>query len=156
MLQGTLGFTCVFRVQVFLPIEIQEREAGSCALLLYFQCFKEPPYCCPSWLLPIYICPEIEEGFSFLQAVPSFTLRSLCLKPSLFILDCSGLTMWWLQVRGRETQPHVPMCPLSPNCSPPSFWAGAFWLAWGAPSLWFRSEERRVGKECRSRWSPYH
>src|SRR2546430_13768523 len=34
-----------------------------------------------------------------------------------------------------------------------------------APELWgeleqeaarFRSEERRVGKECRSRWSPYH
>src|SRR2546422_9501512 len=22
--------------------------------------------------------------------------------------------------------------------------------------LWMRSEERRVGKECRSRWSPYH
>ena len=22
--------------------------------------------------------------------------------------------------------------------------------------LWPRSEERRVGKECRSRWSPYH
>ena len=21
---------------------------------------------------------------------------------------------------------------------------------------WVRSEERRVGKECRSRWSPYH
>ena len=21
---------------------------------------------------------------------------------------------------------------------------------------WQRSEERRVGKECRSRWSPYH
>src|SRR5256885_6584840 len=26
-----------------------------------------------------------------------------------------------------------------------------------APRLYFqRSEERRVGKECRSRWSPYH
>src|SRR5260370_23617595 len=25
---------------------------------------------------------------------------------------------------------------------------------WGAPRI--RSEERRVGKECRSRWSPYH
>ena len=25
-------------------------------------------------------------------------------------------------------------------------------LKWGAT----RSEERRVGKECRSRWSPYH
>ena len=24
-----------------------------------------------------------------------------------------------------------------------------FWAVW-------RSEERRVGKECRSRWSPYH
>ena len=28
-------------------------------------------------------------------------------------------------------------CPSSPNCV-------------------LRSEERRVGKECRSRWSPYH
>ena len=25
-----------------------------------------------------------------------------------------------------------------------------------APIFLFRSEERRVGKECRSRWSPYH
>ena len=25
-----------------------------------------------------------------------------------------------------------------------------------APVKWDRSEERRVGKECRSRWSPYH
>ena len=23
-------------------------------------------------------------------------------------------------------------------------------------NAWRRSEERRVGKECRSRWSPYH
>src|SRR5690348_18318895 len=27
------------------------------------------------------------------------------------------------------------------------------WLHWRGP--WTRSEERRVGKECRSRWSPY-
>ena len=26
----------------------------------------------------------------------------------------------------------------------------------GPESDWARSEERRVGKECRSRWSPYH
>src|SRR3712207_7009074 len=25
-----------------------------------------------------------------------------------------------------------------------------------SPSFTLRSEERRVGKECRSRWSPYH
>src|SRR3712207_9058911 len=28
--------------------------------------------------------------------------------------------------------------------------------ATGLFSGWDRSEERRVGKECRSRWSPYH
>ena len=28
-------------------------------------------------------------------------------------------------------------------------------LSYSAP-LFLRSEERRVGKECRSRWSPYH
>src|SRR5256885_13088266 len=27
---------------------------------------------------------------------------------------------------------------------------------WGYWKLLSRSEERRVGKECRSRWSPYH
>ena len=27
---------------------------------------------------------------------------------------------------------------------------------WFSPVIGLRSEERRVGKECRSRWSPYH
>ena len=26
----------------------------------------------------------------------------------------------------------------------------------GKATFYIRSEERRVGKECRSRWSPYH
>ena len=26
----------------------------------------------------------------------------------------------------------------------------------GLEEINYRSEERRVGKECRSRWSPYH
>src|SRR5215813_7656762 len=35
--------------------------------------------------------------------------------------------------------------------------AGMAWLATAAPAeRRGRSEERRVGKECRSRWSPYH
>ena len=29
-------------------------------------------------------------------------------------------------------------------------------VAGGARGMDVRSEERRVGKECRSRWSPYH
>src|SRR3989475_6087542 len=32
--------------------------------------------------------------------------------------------------------------------------AAAAWVGIGTAR--FRSEERRVGKECRSRWSPYH
>ena len=31
---------------------------------------------------------------------------------------------------------------------------GLWWVLTGHPGS--RSEERRVGKECRSRWSPYH
>ncbi len=29
-------------------------------------------------------------------------------------------------------------------------------IATNSQFVLFRSEERRVGKECRSRWSPYH
>ena len=32
---------------------------------------------------------------------------------------------------------------------------GVYFAVW-APHAQARSEERRVGKECRSRWSPYH
>src|SRR3712207_1716107 len=34
-------------------------------------------------------------------------------------------------------------------------WARLFWCFF-RQHLFQRSEERRVGKECRSRWSPYH
>ena len=36
------------------------------------------------------------------------------------------------------------------------FGEGAGYKINAQQSLAFRSEERRVGKECRSRWSPYH
>src|SRR2546421_9271699 len=54
-----------------------------------------------------------------------------------------------------------------PMVAPPDHWARA--LVYGAAAVLVvvgtlllarfahsRSEERRVGKECRSRWSPYH
>ena len=40
-----------------------------------------------------------------------------------------------------------------------SFMKGPFrsdWCGFKNFEFLFRSEERRVGKECRSRWSPYH
>ena len=33
---------------------------------------------------------------------------------------------------------------------------GNVWMTKHELARLFRSEERRVGKECRSRWSPYH
>src|SRR3989442_3300043 len=33
---------------------------------------------------------------------------------------------------------------------------GMGWIPANSPQAKGRSEERRVGKECRSRWSPYH
>src|SRR5260370_5305944 len=42
-----------------------------------------------------------------------------------------------------------------PNCPASGFTMnGADWPDWTRRIQ--RSEERRVGKECRSRWSPYH
>src|SRR5574340_503212 len=35
-------------------------------------------------------------------------------------------------------------------------WTGAVFNLFYFSPLYSRSEERRVGKECRSRWSPYH
>ena len=36
------------------------------------------------------------------------------------------------------------------------FYPGESSIAYAAKAYLTRSEERRVGKECRSRWSPYH
>ena len=36
------------------------------------------------------------------------------------------------------------------------FFARAYQITTGRAEGAIRSEERRVGKECRSRWSPYH
>ena len=44
----------------------------------------------------------------------------------------------WLDTEGKRIQAHGGSV---------MYWEGAYY---------WRSEERRVGKECRSRWSPYH
>ena len=44
---------------------------------------------------------------------------------------------------------------LFPNIAPPEVQVQATYVGADAQTI-ERSEERRVGKECRSRWSPYH
>src|SRR3712207_9314953 len=73
-----------------------------------------------------------------------------------FDMGGGEITMWRLPgyVGGEPEQPVSRevigvMVPMSGDRSPEdvqAHWSVDFW----------RSEERRVGKECRSRWSPYH
>src|SRR6476661_10657292 len=46
--------------------------------------------------------------------------------------------------------------PISRSASTPVHDPAVPWKARRSTSECARSEERRVGKECRSRWSPYH
>ena len=46
-------------------------------------------------------------------------------------------------------------CTVYSSCEPcPMCLSALYWA--GVKRICYRSEERRVGKECRSRWSPYH
>ena len=57
-----------------------------------------------------------------------------------------GLTIEEAQAKG-EYNPEHPYKDRDPRFYATILYSGADWM---------RSEERRVGKECRSRWSPYH
>ena len=70
----------------------------------------------------------------------------------IFSLKLSKLVFLEIRTRGNSYffAPFftLPSCVVTASLYPASFTAFIF------SSL--RSEERRVGKECRSRWSPYH
>ena len=62
-------------------------------------------------------------------------------------------TMFWL------TDRYGPRLTGSREFEEAGDWAVKQLQSWGVENVRkerFRSEERRVGKECRSRWSPYH
>ena len=85
--------------------------------------------------------------------------------PALFILtnSCCGSTHAFYTAHFLLRQrPSFLNCPFLVAASPLLFMQTNSWCG-SAPafytyqfSLRQRSEERRVGKECRSRWSPYH
>src|SRR6266487_3100226 len=59
---------------------------------------------------------------------------------------------------GRVTGVQTCALPISPTTRSTGKWSceRGTWTRWGSETCAVRSEERRVGKECRSRWSPYH
>ena len=84
------------------------------------------PYC-----LPITVQPEFEVSFDQTACEDDFVSFS-----------ANGGTAGWEAIDGNGTS--IPL--------PGSSFTVSNYLTPG----FYRSEERRVGKECRSRWSPYH
>src|SRR2546426_6626593 len=71
-----------------------------------------------------------------------------------------ALPIWFLQSCAWHQRFVTEVFGSSPMRAPPSSWMmtppAAMPYPCSAPGIGARSEERRVGKECRSRWSPYH
>src|SRR5260221_2321015 len=70
------------------------------------------------------------------------------------------LDLWVLPMAEGERKP-APFLHAEYNESQAQFSPDGKWIAYvsdesGTTQVYMRSEERRVGKECRSRWSPYH
>ena len=80
-----------------------------------------------------------ENVLSLLKSIKFFSLLMLF----TFLSTQQSISANWVNSNSSE----------KPNerASPSFFIPDDIWLAFDA-----RSEERRVGKECRSRWSPYH
>ena len=56
----------------YMPRSGVEESCGN-----YYQCFKEPPYCSPQWLVPIYIPTNIVGGFIFSTPFLAFIICRL-------------------------------------------------------------------------------
>ena len=74
--------------------------------------------------------------------VAIYELKLMCFSSKFLILSVLAFIIMDVTVRGYRMFSHDYNLPIAPAVLP-------FYFA-------DRSEERRVGKECRSRWSPYH
>src|SRR2546430_720909 len=112
---------------------------------------------------------SIREGtvckalFSPAVSLPPASARSGLpppLPPSFSAKAPISLPAWILTVRSLVTPAMRATLPFSgvPRATTPepSFWRRLSTSCLSPSRSTFRSEERRVGKECRSRWSPYH
>ena len=79
---------------------------------------------------------------SYFYYLSGFTEPNACL-----VIDANGRTSLFCQPKDLEREIWDGYR-LGPAAAPPTLGVDA--------AMSIRSEERRVGKECRSRWSPYH
>src|SRR2546427_3294851 len=78
-------------------------------------------------------------------------------------LTVTGVQTCALPISAAHRRPRRPLLPVDEVGDEPPKLGGVLDLVLGLaeddtqhPLVLARSEERRVGKECRSRWSPYH
>src|SRR5688572_4528511 len=114
--------------------------------------------------------PQAEGGWMPWDSLPSANTGTANAADAIFHIGHCGSTLLsrlldsWPEVQGlREPLPlrtlaeawhglDQPESRLSPAEAPRLL--QALWSRWSQPAAPHRSEERRVGKECRSRWSP--
>ena len=94
-----------------------------------------------------------------LWVVLTYFLAAFCGADAYTVMLITGLTLIWAAVCFRFWQKgwERTIWPVFLGCLVACWWPMLDWLAVKdiiVPTT--RSEERRVGKECRSRWSPYH
>src|SRR5687768_8347496 len=90
----------------------------------------------------------VAEGELLTQVTQTVFFANLVVKGILSILAVFLLAYYWTQESSVIIRTLLRLAPLNRRHDIQEF----FYLA----ETKIRSEERRVGKECRSRWSPYH
>src|SRR6266542_7090296 len=75
--------------------------------------------------------------------------------------SCRSSQSWNGEGRPQNQYPTYTLSTIRPGattsvCGTVAWWCGSVYSSISKARCTSRSEERRVGKECRSRWSPYH
>src|SRR3712207_9126444 len=89
------------------------------------------------------------------KSIKEFTVIGIILNGIMITMSCL-MMLAWLSLIQEETLPILAI--IKQLNSSLLLWAYSItlFLAFVSTGVGCRSEERRVGKECRSRWSPYH
>ena len=111
-----------------------------------------------SWERMIGLVRNVLQGILVEKATTRLDTSSLrtLMYECMYIVNSRPLTTHQISTDSAiEPQPLTPNNLLTMKCQPLQPPPGKFEEA-ESRKQWRRSEERRVGKECRSRWSPYH
>src|SRR3712207_5620446 len=101
------------------------------------------------------------RGFNRDSTTPISVFKSGCVRSTLRVSSYEGVSELWscYAMRAKEkngTTPRMARTYDYPSAALPTLSRHRSRATWENTARQARSEERRVGKECRSRWSPYH